>query len=90
MFVSIAVAHAAGQTLTLPPLQETGNDGKRRGDEPYRNLIIQRAINISWFRDKNDVGAQHHEHFSPMPERAIALTLTVVMITLTDLIADEY
>jgi Domain of unknown function (DUF6532) len=90
MFVSVAVAHGVGQTLTLLPLQETRNDGTRRENGPYRHPIIQRAINISWFRDKNDVGAQHHEHFTPMPERAIALTLTVVTITLTDSIADEY
>ncbi|KAH9965684.1 hypothetical protein BGW80DRAFT_747777 [Lactifluus volemus] len=57
---------------------ETRNDGTRRENGPYRHPIIQRAINISWFRDKNDVGAQHHEHFTPMPERAIALTLTVI------------
>jgi hypothetical protein len=39
--------------------------------------------------DKNDVGIVNHEHFSPMPVSAIALILTVV-ITLTDLILDEY
>lgn len=38
---------------------------------------------MTWFRNKDDVGVVHHEHFSPMPISIIALTLTVVMIALT-------
>jgi Domain of unknown function (DUF6532) len=72
------------------PLQETRDDGSRRENGPYRHHVIQKAINVSWFRDKNDVGAQYYEYFDPMPERAIALILTVVMITFIDLIIDEY
>jgi hypothetical protein len=56
---------------------------------PYRHPIVQKAINVSWFRDKNDVGTINHERFSPMPVSAIALILTAVN-TLTCLILHEY
>ncbi|KAI9509445.1 hypothetical protein F5148DRAFT_753806 [Russula earlei] len=55
---------------------ETGNSRKRHN--PYRHPIIQTVINASFFRNKDDVGAVHYEHFSPMPIPIIALTLTVV------------
>ena len=45
---------------------------------PYRHPIIQEAINILWFKSKDDDGMTFQEHFSPMPIRAMALVLTAV------------
>jgi len=50
----------------------------RTGRDPYRHPIIQRAIDTTWFRDKDDIGVVDHEHFSPMPITIIALTLMVI------------
>jgi Domain of unknown function (DUF6532) len=74
---------ATSRIFTLSK-QEDQNDGNR----PYSHPIIQRAINVSWFRDKNDVGIMNLGHFSPMPVSAIALILTAVN-TLTDVILDN-
>ncbi|KAI0288503.1 hypothetical protein B0F90DRAFT_1802638 [Multifurca ochricompacta] len=60
------------------PDSEDMGTGKRHN--PYRHPIIQRAINITWFRSKDDVGVVFHERFSPMPISVIALALAVVMI----------
>lgn len=48
------------------------------GRDPYRHPIIQRAIDTTWFRNKDDIGVVDHEHFSPMPIPIIALTLMVI------------
>ena len=45
---------------------------------PYRHPIIQEAINILWFKNRDDDGMAFQEHFSPMPIRAMALVLTAV------------
>jgi len=45
---------------------------------PYRHPIIQEAINILWFKNKDDDGMTFQEHFSPMPIRAMALVLAVI------------
>lgn len=50
----------------------------RTGRNLYHHSIIQRAINITWFRNEDDIGVVDHEHFSPMPISVIALTLTVI------------
>jgi len=55
---------------------EARDRGKRHS--PYSHPIIQEAINVTLFRNKNDVGVVYHEHFSPMPIPVIALILTVV------------
>jgi len=55
---------------------EPRDGGKRH--RPYRHSIVQRAINVAWFRTRDDVGVVNHEHFSPMPVPIIAITLTVV------------
>jgi len=64
--------------------------GKRHN--PYRHPSIQKTINTTLFRNKDDVGVVHHEHFSPMPIPIIALTLTLVMSTFTHfiLVGTEY
>jgi hypothetical protein len=57
----------------------------------YRHPIIQKAINILWFKNKNDDGMTFQEHFSPIPIPALALVLTVVGVNviLTTLDADR-
>ncbi|KAI9451007.1 hypothetical protein BJY52DRAFT_135147 [Lactarius psammicola] len=50
----------------------------RTGRDPYRHPIIQRAIDTTWFRNKDDVGVVDHGQFSPMPISIIAITLTVI------------
>jgi len=50
----------------------------RTGLDPYRHPIIQRVINTTWFRNKDDIGVVDHKHFSPMPIPIIAITLAVV------------
>jgi hypothetical protein len=50
------------------------------GGNCYQHPIIQKAINILWFKNKGDDGMTFHEHFSPMPIPAFALVLTVVGI----------
>ena len=44
----------------------------------YRHPIIQKGINVLWFKDKDDDGMTFQEHFSPIPISAVALILTVV------------
>jgi len=50
----------------------------RTSRDPYRHPIIQRVIDTTLFRNKDDFGAVDHEHLSSMPIPIIALTLTVV------------
>jgi len=75
---SVSISHNSGSA------QELLRDLKfiylepRTGRDPYRHPIIQRAINATWFRNKDDVGVVDHEHFSPMPISIIAITLTVI------------
>ncbi|KAH8990671.1 hypothetical protein EDB86DRAFT_2831097 [Lactarius hatsudake] len=45
---------------------------------PYEHPAIQKAINIMWFRNREDDGVMFHEHFSPMPIPAIAFILTLI------------
>lgn len=45
---------------------------------PYQHPIIQEAINILWFKNKDDDGMTFQEHFSPMPIPAMALVLAVI------------
>ncbi|KAH9984988.1 hypothetical protein BJV77DRAFT_1162251 [Russula vinacea] len=45
---------------------------------PYRNSIIQRAINLTWFEDKEDDGVVFYEYFAPIPFETIAFVLAVI------------
>jgi len=45
---------------------------------PYRHPMIQKAINITWFQNKDADGIVYPEHFTPMPIQAISLALTVI------------
>ena len=49
----------------------------------YRHPIIQKAINILWFKNEDDDGMTFREHFSPIPIPIIALVLTVVGFNIT-------
>jgi hypothetical protein len=49
----------------------------------YRHPIIQKAINILWFKSEDDDGMTFREHFSPIPIPAVALVLTVVGIDIS-------
>ncbi|KAG6375838.1 hypothetical protein JVT61DRAFT_2697 [Boletus reticuloceps] len=44
----------------------------------YENKIIQKAINISFYRNKRDEGVLYPEYFQPFPMAGVALILTVV------------
>jgi len=45
---------------------------------PYRHPIIQKAVNLLWFKNKGDDGMIFREHFSPFPVPAMALVLVVI------------
>jgi len=45
---------------------------------PYRHPIIQKAIDMTWFQNKDGDGIVFHEYFTPIPVQAIALALTVI------------
>ena len=50
---------------------------------PFRHPALQKAINLAWFRSKDDVGVVFHEHFSPLSIPAIAFILSVVRVVST-------
>ena len=58
-------------------MQELSAGGK---SHPYRHPVLQKAINLTWFRNKDDEGVFFHEHFSPLSVKAIALILAVVSV----------
>ncbi|KAH9029782.1 hypothetical protein EDB83DRAFT_1858208 [Lactarius deliciosus] len=45
---------------------------------PYQHLVIQKAINTTWFRKRVDDGILFHEYFSPLPIPAIAFAITLI------------
>jgi hypothetical protein len=51
---------------------------RERPRHPYRNSIIQRIINITWFQNQDDIGIVFHEYFNPIPFEVIALAVTVI------------
>jgi hypothetical protein len=46
----------------------------------YRHPIIQKVINITWFRSEQDAGIVFREYFAPISIELIGLALTVVRI----------
>ena len=44
----------------------------------YQHPIIQKAVNVMWFQNKQDEGIQYMDMFKPVLIAAIALVLTVV------------
>ena len=49
---------------------------KRKG--MYQAKILQKVINVMWFRNKQDEGVVHAEKFNPLTVSALALVLTAV------------
>ena len=64
--------------LILVCVQDPNIGGTPR--HPYRHPIIQEAINMMWFQNKDGDGVVFHEHFMPIPIQTISLVLTVVRI----------
>jgi hypothetical protein len=62
----------------LIPVRSQEHNSSRNPLHKYQHPIIQKAINIMWFKHKNDDGMTSQEHFSPIPIPALALVLTVV------------
>ncbi|KAG1742961.1 hypothetical protein EDD22DRAFT_851560 [Suillus occidentalis] len=44
----------------------------------YSTKIIQKVVNMMWFRDKKDEGVLYPEFYKPFPEVGLALLLTVI------------
>ena len=49
---------------------------KRKG--MYQAKILQKVINVMWFRNKQDEGVEHAAKFNPLTISAVALVLTAV------------
>ncbi|KAH9957048.1 hypothetical protein BJV74DRAFT_954723 [Russula compacta] len=45
---------------------------------PYRHPVIQKAVNLTWFQNKDSDGIVFYGHFTPIPIKAMALILTVI------------
>ena len=60
-------------------MQELSDGGK---SHPYRHPMIQKAINLTWFRNQDDYGVFFHEYFSPLSVTAIAFILAMVRVVL--------
>ncbi|KAH9970477.1 hypothetical protein BJV74DRAFT_954096 [Russula compacta] len=45
---------------------------------PYRHVAIQKAIDLTWFQNKDSDGILFYKHFTPIPIKAMALILTVI------------
>ncbi|KIJ09548.1 hypothetical protein PAXINDRAFT_17359 [Paxillus involutus ATCC 200175] len=52
------------------------NDVPRKG--LYEHKIIQKAVNMAFYKDKRDEGIQYSQYFEPFPEASMALILTVI------------
>lgn len=44
----------------------------------YQAKILQKVVNITWFRNKQDEGVVHEDLFSPLTVEALALVLAAV------------
>jgi hypothetical protein len=44
----------------------------------YQAKIIQKVVNLMWFRNKQDEGVVHEENFKPLSIQALALVLSAV------------
>ena len=76
-FISHVRTHCITTWSALIPVrlqeQNSGNSPHQ-----YRYPIIQKLINILWFKNEDDDGMIFQDHFSPIPIPAVALVLTVV------------
>ena len=57
-------------------LGDPTRDKPRKG--LYQRAIIQKAINVSFYANKQDEGVRYPKYFSPFPLAGVALLLTVV------------
>ncbi|KAF8122192.1 hypothetical protein EV363DRAFT_1183461 [Boletus edulis] len=64
--------------VTMQSLGDPENNIPRSG--LYENKIIQKAINISFYKNKRDEGVLYPEYFQPFPMAGVALILTVVSV----------
>lgn len=44
----------------------------------YQAKIIQKVVNVMWFRNKQDEGIRHEDNFNPLSNEALALVLAAV------------
>ena len=65
-------------SLSPACLQERNLDGTSHF--PYRHPVIQKAVNLTWFQNKDSDGIVFYGRFTPIPIKAMALVLTVVRI----------
>ena len=56
-------------------VDDNGNP-KRKGI--YNHPIIEKAVNIMWFKNKHDKGILNLDYFNPISIPSIALVLTAV------------
>jgi hypothetical protein len=81
-FIYRARPHCIAISSALIPVRSQDHNFHKFSGDCYQHPIIQKAINILWFKNMDDDGMTFHEHFSPMPIPAIALVLTVVGINI--------
>jgi hypothetical protein len=53
-------------------------DDEKNRKGMYRAKIIQKVVNVMWFRNKQDEGVIHEENFKPFSIAALALVLAAV------------
>ncbi|KAI0294523.1 hypothetical protein BC826DRAFT_1010993 [Russula brevipes] len=75
--ISHNARHAQALLTSMAFIYRETNDGVNR-HHPYRHPIIQKAINVLWFQNKDSDGIVFYEYFAPIPIQAIALALTVI------------
>ena len=78
-FTKYVSSHHIFSNWTPPHGSQDFNFGGRPR-YPYRHPIIQKIINITWFKNNDDIGIVFHKYFNPIPFEAIALAATVVRI----------
>jgi hypothetical protein len=46
----------------------------------YKNPLIQKVLNVMWFRNRQDEGVVYDNYFQPIKVETLALVLTVVSV----------
>jgi len=60
-------------------LGDPARDQPRKG--LYQHPIIQKAVNIAFYANKQDEGVRYPQYFCPFPLTGVALVLTVVSMS---------
>ena len=63
---------------TLPKVMPLDSEAGEERKGMYQHPIIQKAVNVMWFQNKQDEGIRYTDTFKPIPVPAIALVLTAV------------